>query len=93
MKAHPFSQNGTSFSFFWVGALTLLLSTAPLPSELITPSVFEATLQKAQKGDAHCQNYIGACYEGGLASEQNFEKALEWYKKSAEQGKARLFSV
>lgn len=32
------------------------------------------------------QNELGDCYYYGLGVEQNYEEAVKWYRKSAEQG-------
>lgn len=43
-------------------------------------------LQKcAISGDKRCQNVLGIWYEKGIGTEQDYNRALEWYKKSAEQ--------
>ncbi len=39
----------------------------------------------AKFGDKRCQNQLGIWYEYGVGTEQNYQLALEWYKKSAEQ--------
>lgn len=36
-------------------------------------------------GDKRCQNVLGIWYEKGIGTEQDYNLALEWYKKSAEQ--------
>ncbi|MFB2579186.1 tetratricopeptide repeat protein [Acinetobacter sp. c2-A9] len=49
-------------------------------------SYSEATLKKAQAGDAEAQNTIGDGYYEGNGIEQDYEKAFEWYKKAADKG-------
>ncbi|MBL1260893.1 MAG: caspase family protein [Thiotrichaceae bacterium] len=43
-------------------------------------------LDKAKKGDAEAQTYVGEIYEKGLGLEPNFRLAQIWYRKAAEQG-------
>ena len=45
----------------------------------------------ANFGDKRCQNQLGIWYEFGLGTEQNFELALKWYEKAAEQGYAAAY--
>ena len=45
----------------------------------------------ASLGDKRCQNQLGLWYENGVGTEQNFELALEWYEKAAEQGYASAY--
>jgi len=40
----------------------------------------------ANRGDAEAQCIIGNMYDLGLGLEKNILKAVEWYRKSAEQG-------
>ena len=40
----------------------------------------------AQQGRAESQYMLGICYFNGEGVEQNYDKAVEWYTKSAEQG-------
>lgn len=39
----------------------------------------------ARYGDRRCQNLLGIWYQFGIVSEPNYQLAIEWYKKSAEQ--------
>ena len=43
-------------------------------------------MQSAKSGYDKAQDAIGTCYEIGLGVEKNIEKAIEWYKISADQG-------
>lgn len=45
----------------------------------------------ASFGDKRCQNQLGIWYELGLGTEQNFELALKWFEKAAEQGYAAAY--
>ena len=45
------------------------------------------TLERlAEKNDAIAKNSLGRCYAKGQGVEQSWEKAVEWYQKSAKQG-------
>ena len=46
----------------------------------------EQLIHKAQAGDAKSQNELGDCYYFGKGVEENYDKAFDWFKKSAEQG-------
>ena len=39
----------------------------------------------ARYGDKRCQNMLGIWYKNGIGTEKNYELALEWFKKAAEQ--------
>ena len=45
-------------------------------------------VEKAKLGDIDAQNNLGKCYENGRDVVQSYEKAVEWYRKAAEQGHA-----
>lgn len=62
---------------------------------LLSTSVFavservQGLMQKAEQGEAWAQLNLGAAYDNGMDGlPQNPQKALEWYRKSAEQGVA-----
>ena len=40
----------------------------------------------ALNGDMRCQNALGCFYRRGIGTNQDFNKAFEWFNKSAEQG-------
>jgi len=46
-------------------------------------------LDKAKKGDAEAQTYVGEIYEKGLGLEADFKLARSWYLKAAEQDFSR----
>ena len=55
---------------------------------------FELFLPLAKKGDADAQYRIGGQYRFGQGVKKDYEKALFWYRKAAEQGHAEAqFSV
>lgn len=45
----------------------------------------EKLVQRAESGDAESQWQLGECYRLGNGVEQNWETAVFWYRKSAEQ--------
>ncbi len=49
-------------------------------------SKYDLNIEAAKKGDPKAQNTIGLCYSSGNGVEKNKEKAVYWYRKSAEQG-------
>ena len=48
--------------------------------------LLKETKKAANQGDATAQVYLGVMYEEGDIVEQNYEKAIEWYRRSAAQG-------
>ena len=50
---------------------------------------FQEFKKAVRLGHVDSQNYLGNLYFNGLGVEQDFQKALEWYEKSAEQNNAR----
>ena len=46
----------------------------------------------ARSGDAKCQNCLGIWYKDGIGTEQNYNAALEWYRKAAAQGFGAAYS-
>ena len=51
-------------------------------------SAFEGFSEYAKMGNATAQYYLGKMYEDGLGVSRDYVKAVEWYRKSAEQGNA-----
>ncbi len=45
-----------------------------------------ALVKKAEKGDATAQYDLGEAYYRGNGVEQDYDKALEWYRKGAAKG-------
>ena len=45
-------------------------------------------LRKAQQDAPEAQFNLGWCYENGKGVKQDWQKAVEWYAKAAEQGYA-----
>lgn len=43
-------------------------------------------LNKAEQGDPAAQNVMGTYYESGNGFEKNYDKAIYWYTKAANQG-------
>lgn len=47
---------------------------------------FSMLLSCASRGYAPAQSKVGDCYRDGIGVETDRQKALEWYRKAAEQG-------
>ncbi|NCB25489.1 MAG: hypothetical protein EOM62_08460 [Bacteroidia bacterium] len=58
-------------------------------SEKTEVSLYQMTLQKAEKGDPVAGFDLGEIFFTGNGVPRDFSKAAEWYRKSAEQGFAR----
>ncbi|QIO09158.1 tetratricopeptide repeat protein [Acinetobacter lanii] len=50
---------------------------------------FKSMLESAKEGDSFSQFYVGYAYDQGEEVEQNHKNAIEWYRKSADQGETR----
>lgn len=46
----------------------------------------QKTIEKAEQGDAKSQNVVGTYYETGNGFLKDYDKAIYWYTKAAEQG-------
>lgn len=46
----------------------------------------EEYIKRAERGEAEAQFYLGLFYEKGYGVGKNLELAVDWYRKSAEQG-------
>ncbi len=62
-------------------------TTATQTLQQATDSI-KNVLALAEKGDAVAQNEVGGWYYRGRHVNQNYQKALEWWSKSAKQGNA-----
>ena len=51
----------------------------------ISPEVLKA---RAEQGDADAQNDLGVMYMDGHGVEPDYDEALKWWRKAAEQGHA-----
>jgi len=49
--------------------------------------------QKAEAGDAEAQVCLGFAYHYGGGVSQDFQQAVKWYRKAAEQGNAAAQSA
>ena len=56
------------------------------PNYFLIQDKFEANMWYATHGDIYAQGMLGDRYYHGKGVEKNFEEAVKWYKKSAEQG-------
>jgi len=73
------------FIFFFVSLFACSKNSSP--EELFKQgdykSSYNAYMQLAKEGNAEAQNYIGIHYYLGLGVPRNYEKAKEWFEKSA----------
>ena len=56
------------------------------PNYFVIQSSFDANMWYAKHGDVYAQGMLGDKYFNGIGVEKNFEEAVKWYRKSAEQG-------
>ena len=47
---------------------------------------FDFLLKEAEQGNEKAQYLLGQMYEKGTGIKPNYQKAVEWYTKAAEQG-------
>jgi TPR repeat protein len=50
------------------------------------PTFSPELVSKAEAGDARAQNDLGRCYYKALGVAQDYNEAVKWYTKAAEQG-------
>jgi len=79
---------GTVLFVFTSLILFLLGSQATLAVDDMWDSVFAYQKKMADYGNAEAQHKLGEMYEEGHGTEQDFDKALEWYQRAAAQGYA-----
>ncbi len=67
----------------------LLLAALLIAAPVLAADVdIDALRKKAEQGDALAQLNLGAAYDNGMGVPRDVDKAIEWYKKSADQGLA-----
>lgn len=67
----------------------VVLTLAVASARAETPRVHgrdEAVSSMARGGDARAQTVLGFMYATGRGVPQNFERAVDWYRRAAEQG-------
>lgn len=76
------------FSILGVVAIIGLTPTAVSAQQTLEEATdsIKNVLALAKKGDAAAQNEVGGWYYRGRHVKQNYEEALQWWAKSAEQG-------
>jgi TPR repeat protein len=47
---------------------------------------FNEILKSAEQGNAIAQSFVGRKYAKGKGVTQDYQKAVKWYKRAAEQG-------
>jgi TPR repeat protein len=72
-------------------AIAFLLVTAALTS--LGCSEFDRLRIRAHLGGADSQILVGYAYETGKGAEKDPVKAVEWYRKAAEQGHPKAFGL
>lgn len=73
----------------YIVSLVLIAAfAAPAMAEDVSVRLFRAQLDLATKGDAQAQFYLAEMYEQGLGTASDPQRALEWYRKAADQGHA-----
>lgn len=76
--------------FNWKKPLTLLVVVAAFAAvEVANGQSFNATLKKAEQGDAEAQFQLGNKYRKGEGVRQDYEEAAKWFRKAADQGHAK----
>jgi len=69
----------------WFSAVLLILCMAVALSAQ-SKDIDPALLAKANAGDASSENELASLYEDGKSVLQDYEQAVVWYRKAAEQG-------
>lgn len=72
--------------FFQILAGALLFSFSQILMADFQHELFNAQKRLANLGDAKAQYKLGVMYESGRGVDRNLDKAIEWMKKSSEQG-------
>lgn len=65
-----------------IGLFLMAVATTPVHA---APSHFEQVSASAAKGDPKSQTALGNMYHDGFGVERDINKALEWYRKAADQ--------
>ncbi len=66
-------------------AKTIVDNKSEMLDEKYCSELFHKLQACATYGDKRCQNMLGNWYQLGIVSEPNYQLAIEWYKKAAEQ--------
>ena len=65
---------------------TIMMVALPVQADEVQQRIFEENLKRAETGDANSQFIVGHRYEIGVGTQNNIEKAFEWYSKAAQKG-------
>jgi hypothetical protein len=77
----------------WTTFIALLLVCARVPAEQdIWKSLFNQRLRVAASGDAEAQYELGTLYQNGRGTPIDRDKAIEWYRRSADHGNLKAAS-
>lgn len=80
-----FGPSGISFNVFWPKPYDQGIETENSNCSS-THLIFSECLKLANQNNANAQFNIALMYEQGLQTEQSYQMAFEWYKKSAALG-------
>lgn len=76
-------------------ALTLILlfiASVAMGGNDIWQTLFKEKLQEARQGNSNAQFDVASMYQNGRGVKPDLDKAIEWYKKSAEQDNTQAVS-
>jgi TPR repeat protein len=68
----------------WLFLLSACLNAATPPAT----TTLDDLRAKADAGDSKAQFSLGEMYSNGKGVTQNFDEAIKWYRKAADQGDA-----
>ena len=68
--------------------LLLALSSVTFGAEDLSQSELDDLISRVEKGDPEAQFELGLVYYNGQNVKQNYEQAVYWFKKAAEQNHA-----
>jgi hypothetical protein len=77
---------------FVLGISLLLFSASSLAGNDIWNALFKEKLEEANSGESDAQYDVGTMYQNGRGVGADRNKAVEWYKKAAEQGHPKATS-
>jgi TPR repeat protein len=72
--------------------ILLFISSVATGGNDIWQTLFKEKLQEAKQGNSNAQFDVASMYQNGRGVEPDLDKAIEWYKKSAEQDNTQAVS-
>ncbi|KAG0274731.1 hypothetical protein BGZ95_009514 [Linnemannia exigua] len=82
------SNINTSAKELKVSSNRISLARSPQESTSATAQDITEVMINARLGDMHAQNALGEMYKDGRGVHQDYEAAMDWYLKAADQGHA-----